>query len=126
MTTAARLLLVLSAAALAACNGPQAMHPPSAAVQACPQWTDYPLDHHSNQPSPYLGCVTTMNLRAMAANPADLDSGRPLGPADGDRQARAISAYRQGRGKPSGGGAGAGSLIPTAIAMPGAGSEGTQ
>lgn len=81
-------------------TGPPPPPPMSTAAQPCPQWAIYPLDIHSGQDSPYLGCTVEYNLRAMVANPADLDHGRTLGPADGERESRAIEAYRQGKVKP--------------------------
>ncbi len=87
---------------LSGCTGqPPPLPPPvSTAAQPCPQWAEYPRDKHSNADSPYLGCTTAFNLRAMLANPQDLEHGRPLGPADGERESRAIEAYRQGKVKP--------------------------
>jgi len=70
------------------------------AGRSCPQWTLFPVNRYSNADSPYLGCVSAVNLRAMVADPADLERGRPLGPADGERQTGAIEAYRQGKIKP--------------------------
>jgi len=65
----------------------------------CPQWAQFPADHHTAADSPYLGCVTAANLRATLANPADLVRGRPLGPADGTRETLAVEAYQQGKVK---------------------------
>jgi hypothetical protein len=96
--------------------------PVPTAAQPCPQWTEFPSDRHSNRDSPYLGCANTMNLRSMVENPADLEHGRPLGPADGEHEARAVEAYRAGKVKWS---QGAGALVPT-IVMPGAGSASGQ
>ncbi len=95
----------------------QAPLPMPTAARPCPQWTDLPTDPHSNIDSPYLGCTNAANLRAMLANPADLDHGRPLGPADGGRAAQAVSDYRAGKVKS---GAGAGAIAPS-IVLPGAG-----
>jgi type IV pilus biogenesis protein CpaD/CtpE len=81
----------------------------STAAQPCPQWAEYPLDIHSGQDSPYLGCTTEYNLRAMVANPEDLEHGRSLGPADGERESRAVEAYRQGKVKAFGSGTASGS-----------------
>jgi type IV pilus biogenesis protein CpaD/CtpE len=96
--------------------------PVPTAAQPCPQWTEFPADRHSNRDSPYLGCTNAMNLRSMVENPADLEHGRQLGPADGERETRAVEAYRQGKVKS---GQGAGSAVP-AIVMPGAGSASGQ
>jgi hypothetical protein len=87
--------------------------PPPAPEQytgvGCPQWWQFPADHHSNADSPYLGCVTAINFRAMVENPADLERGRPLGRADAERESRAVEAYQQGKVKPF---QGSGSMSP--------------
>ncbi len=82
------------------CSSEPVPPPIATAGQSCPQWVEFPADHHSNGDSPYLGCVSTANLRAMVANPADMESGRELGPANGERETRAIEAYQQGKTKP--------------------------
>jgi len=64
-------------------------------------------DRASNANSLHLGCVSADNLRAMVANPADLQRGRPLGPADADRVSQAFEVYQQGKIKPL---AGSGSM----------------
>jgi type IV pilus biogenesis protein CpaD/CtpE len=46
-----------------------------------------------------LGCDNRANLRAMLANPEDLDHGQALKPASGEREALAIEAYRKGEVK---------------------------
>jgi type IV pilus biogenesis protein CpaD/CtpE len=74
--------------------------PVPTAAQPCPPWVLFPPDYHSNADSPYLGCVVAANLRAMVANPADLERGRPLGPGNGERQTLAVEAYQQDKVKP--------------------------
>lgn len=81
-------------------TGPPPPLPMSTAAQPCPQWADYPRNIHSGRNSPFLGCTTNYNLQAMVANPEDLVHGRPLGPADGEREACAVQAYRLGEVKP--------------------------
>jgi pilus assembly protein CpaD len=61
----------------------------------CPNWskssagaTDY-----TNQPSSNFGCTTAVNLGLMAANPTDIVSGRPVGPAEGQPAAAAVNRY---------------------------------
>jgi hypothetical protein len=44
-----------------------------------------------------IGCVNAANLGAMAAEPGDLEHGRELAPADGDRAARAVAEYQAGK-----------------------------
>lgn len=43
-----------------------------------------------------LGCANRANLRAMVAEPADLQRGRALSPADGVRETHAIELYELG------------------------------
>ena len=92
-------LLVMQALALAGCvtqPGPAAF---LTADHPCLPWVDFPADRYSNADSPFYGCTAAVNLRAMAVEPGDLDAGRPLGPANGDQQVRAVDAYRLGRVK---------------------------
>lgn len=49
------------------------------------------------QPIAPLGCSNEMNLNLMVANPADLASGRPLPPADGEALALGVQRYREGK-----------------------------
>jgi Pilus biogenesis CpaD protein (pilus_cpaD) len=74
--------------------------PPPTATRPCSLWFNYPADRHSNRDSPYLGCANDANLRVMIDRPEDLAQGRPLGPASGEREARAVEAYRQGKVRP--------------------------
>lgn len=101
VSIAASLLVAALGLAPAACV-PAAPYPASAAPQVCPPWIDYPADAHSNQESPYLGCSNDVNLIRMVERPKDLEQGRTLGPASGERQANAIKNYNSGPEKPSG------------------------
>jgi len=99
-----RRIIVLAGALLAALSGcsrpdetPPAPAPVAAAASSCPSWTTYPLDHHSNAESPYLGCVNALNLQNMVADPHDLEQGRTLGPANGEHETLAVEAYQRGR-----------------------------
>ena len=83
----------------AGCTNPASLPVPTAA-QPCPPWVLFPPDRYSNADSPYLGCTVAVNLRATAANPTDLARGRPLGPADGQRETLAVENYQQGKIKP--------------------------
>lgn len=47
-----------------------------------------------------LGCTTAYNLGTMVADPADLERGRPLEPADAERAGLSIQRYRVGEEKP--------------------------
>jgi type IV pilus biogenesis protein CpaD/CtpE len=60
----------------------------------------FPPDYNSNAGSPYLGCTVALNLRENAANPADLERGRSLGPADGQRETLAVETYQLNKVKP--------------------------
>jgi type IV pilus biogenesis protein CpaD/CtpE len=68
--------------------------------QPCPSWAVDPADRHSNADSATLGCVSALNLRAMVEDQADLERGRKLGPASGERETRAVEAYQQGKVAP--------------------------
>jgi len=87
--------------ATAGCASPPATAPaPIRTVEnPCPPWMNYPVDQHSNVDSPYLGCVSVANLRAMVADKADLDGGKPLGPASGEVATLAVEAFEQGKVK---------------------------
>jgi hypothetical protein len=82
------------------CTAKPAPSPIQTAEHRCPQWADSSPDRHSNADAPYLGCISAANLRAMVANPADLERGRPLFPANGERESLAVEAYQQGKVKP--------------------------
>jgi len=49
-----------------------------------------------------LGCANRANLRAMVADPEDIQLGQLLTPASGAREARAVEAYKRGEVKTSG------------------------
>jgi hypothetical protein len=87
---------------------------PIASTSPCSAWPNDPADLHSNAEPIGLGCANRLNLRSMLERPEDLQAGRPLGPANGARQATAIDDYEKGRLAP---------LQPTQstpkIAMPG-------
>ena len=95
----ALLCIAGSVLSLSACTDPALLPVPTAA-QPCPPWVLFPPDRYSNADSPYLGCTIAVNLRANAANVADLERGRPLGPADGQRETLAVENYQQGKIKP--------------------------
>lgn len=63
-------------------------------LPACPDWSRDPAFDWRNLPLSNLGCANATNLGLMAADPADLVRGRRLGPADGVREADAITRYR--------------------------------
>ncbi len=108
--TAISLLACLGGCAEMKRDARQVPPPPvPTAANPCPVWTDFPANINENQDSPYLGCTLQWDVRAQLANPADLDKGRPLGPADGTAAAAAVDRYRLGTVKT---GAGAGGFTP--------------
>lgn len=62
----------------------------------CPDWSRRSGTDFANQPHTNFGCAVQTNLGLMIAEPRDLERGRPLGPADGTREAEAIVRYRAG------------------------------
>jgi pilus assembly protein CpaD len=61
----------------------------------CPNWSksSAAAADYTNQPSSNFGCANTVNLGLMVANPTDLVSGRPVGPAEGRPEAAAVNRY---------------------------------
>ena len=66
----------------------------SVRLPECPDWTRSPASDPRNLPLSNLGCANAVNLGLMIAEPADLTRGRPLGTADGIREAEAVVRYR--------------------------------
>jgi len=99
LRAASIVLGIVIVLAISGCASEPARPPAQTSERPCPLWLDFPANHHSNADSPYLGCVSDVNLRAMVADPADLERGRQLGPADGEIETRAIEAYQQGKVK---------------------------
>src|SRR5258706_7710720 len=101
----------------AGCDAPE-RPVPVASTSPCSAWPNDPADLHSNAEPIGLGCANRLNLRSMLDRPEDLQAGRPLGPANGARQATAIDDYQKGRLAP---------LQPTQptpkIALPGQGGQ---
>ncbi len=62
----------------------------------CPNWSKSPDGGFTNTPSSNFGCATADNLALMVASPADLVSGRALGPAAGEDAASAVARYENG------------------------------
>lgn len=71
-----------------------------AVLPACPDWSGMPGVNFNNQPTSNWSCATAVNFGMMLANPADLVRGRDPGYADGERAARTVKAYREGKTKP--------------------------
>ena len=98
----------------------------AAVPPACPHWTVIGPYDPSNAPSTNLGCATRTDLYLMVADPRDLVSGHPQGPADAAPSMAAVATYRTGKpaadlgsaggsggastGGGGGGGGGAGSM----------------
>jgi type IV pilus biogenesis protein CpaD/CtpE len=95
---------------------------PSAAEPACPQWVEFPADSLRNRDLAYLGCANLANLRNMLALPEDLQHGRALGPASGERESLGVERYNEGKASAD---KNAGSASPTII-MPAAGGAASQ
>jgi type IV pilus biogenesis protein CpaD/CtpE len=87
--------------ALPGCSTNTDAAPPAAlAAGPCPSWVAYPADRHGNAGSPYLGCVNAVNLQSMVDDPRDLERGRTLGPANGERESLGVGTYQRGRMPP--------------------------
>jgi pilus biogenesis lipoprotein CpaD len=71
-----------------------------AVLPPCPDWSGVPGVNFNNQPVSNWSCATAVNFGMMLANPADLVRGRDPGYADGERAARTVKAYREGKTKP--------------------------
>jgi hypothetical protein len=97
------LLALLIGAGPAACATDQGPPPPAAATGLTP-CMQRPMADADEPVIPDLGCATQANLRAMIADPRDLDGGRPATPASGDAAFAAAARHRTGRDKPLSGG----------------------
>jgi pilus assembly protein CpaD len=79
-----------------------------ASAQACPDWSKAEWSNFGNVTSSNFGCSTSANLAAMVADPHDLVTGRPMGPAVGEAATRPVEVYRSGVVIPTGAGSSAG------------------
>lgn len=59
----------------------------------CPNWSQKPFSDWTNETSSNYGCADQTNLALQVASPADLVSGRTLGPADAGPAVRAVDRY---------------------------------
>jgi pilus assembly protein CpaD len=59
----------------------------------CPNWSQSPGPDFTNELPSNYGCANAVNLGLMAASPADLAGGRPLGAADGKPAVAAVRRY---------------------------------
>jgi type IV pilus biogenesis protein CpaD/CtpE len=84
----------------AACTTTALPPPEATAANPCPAWVEFPIDRHSNAETAYLGCSNDLNLRATLDDPADLQRGRALAPANGAHASIAVGEYQSGQLKP--------------------------
>jgi pilus assembly protein CpaD len=63
----------------------------------CPNWSKPPDGDFTNAPASNFGCANADNLALMVASPADLVSGRALGPTGGKVAAAAVARYDIGQ-----------------------------
>lgn len=59
----------------------------------CPNWSKPASADFTNTQASNFGCATAIGLAQMVASPADLASGRPLGPAEGTPTVAAVQRY---------------------------------
>lgn len=88
-----------------------------ATAPACPDWRKPTAADYTNTTSSNFGCATAVNFSQMLADPGDLLRGREMGPADGERAARAVRRYREGGGNGDQNGGG----LPPSLMTGGAG-----
>jgi pilus assembly protein CpaD len=69
-------------------------------LPTCPNWSQSLSADFTNAFTSNYGCANTTNLGLMVASPADLVSGRTLGPADGQTSVNAVQRYLTDRVKP--------------------------
>lgn len=65
----------------------------------CLNWQSAATAPQDNNPWPQFGCAQARNLAAMVERPEDLETPKPLGPADGVASAISIQNYRVGKTK---------------------------
>jgi pilus assembly protein CpaD len=65
----------------------------------CPNWSSPPTAEYTNAHNSNWGCAAATNLGLMVASPADLVSGRTLGPAEGQPAVNAVQRYMTDRVK---------------------------
>jgi pilus assembly protein CpaD len=66
----------------------------------CPNWSQSLSADFTNAFTSNYGCANATNLGLMVASPADLVSGRTLGPADGQPAVMAVQRYLNDKVKP--------------------------
>jgi pilus assembly protein CpaD len=65
----------------------------------CPNWSSPPQAEYTNQHISNWGCAAATNLGLMVAQPADLVSGRTLGPTSATTAVTAVTRYNEDRVK---------------------------
>ncbi len=94
------LALILGAALIltfAGCAADDSGHGERTEARRCPLWVDFPEDRHSNADSPYMDCISHVNLVNMLEVPADLEQGRSLGPDGGERETAVLKDYDENK-----------------------------
>jgi len=94
--------LAFAAGLAAAALSGAALAQPAPQPPAADHWPgcSAPPDRSSPDPQLPFGCATEANLRAMIADPADLQRGAPTTPERGDPAIQAAARYRLGAVKP--------------------------
>lgn len=93
-------------------------------LPSCPNWGKAPGPDFTNSLASNFACANQTNLGQMVASPADLVSGQPRGPANGQLAVTAVGRYLSDNVKPpvgssAGGGGGAGGGSSGASSGPG-------
>ena len=78
------------------CTDPASLPVPTAA-QPCPPCVLFPAALYSKAELAVYRLHRRGQPASQAERPADLDQGRPFGPADGQRETLAVETYQQGK-----------------------------
>lgn len=73
------------------------------ASDQCGRWSIQRGSNHDNAATFGGGCTNRHNLESMIQQKSDLTQGRPLGPANAEREAAAVKRYEEGKVKTSSG-----------------------
>ena len=73
------------------------------ALDQCGRWNTQLGGNHDNAATFGGGCANRRNLESMIQQKSDLTQGRPLGPANAEREAAAVKRYEEGKVKTSSG-----------------------
>jgi pilus assembly protein CpaD len=69
----------------------------AAHTDQCGNWTVNASETVENTPLPNFGCSVQHNIAAAVADPRDLVTPRPMGPADANRREAVLGKYEQGQ-----------------------------